>query len=100
MEEQKVDISEFLSHTLEIQQNLQASLTNLEARSRRINMHIHGIPEGSEGDNMQSFVEKFYYIWTSSPWEQTWNSALLQIPQIQNTKGVKSNIYNSFFPGI
>ncbi len=59
MEEQSTEISELLSHTLEIQQSIQTQLTDLEARSRRNNIRIHGIPEGSEGDDIQDFVEKF-----------------------------------------
>lgn len=59
VEEQNTDISELLSYTLEIQQSIQTQLTDLEARSHRNNIHIHRIPEGSEGDDIQSFVEKF-----------------------------------------
>lgn len=59
VEEQSAEISELLSHTLEIQQSMQAQLTDLEARSRRNNIRIHGIPEGSEGEYIQDYVEKF-----------------------------------------
>lgn len=59
MEEQGAENSELLSHTLELQDKLQARLTDLESRSRRINIRIHGIPEGAEGDNIQEFLETF-----------------------------------------
>jgi len=59
VEEQNAAISELLSHTLEIQQSMQTQLTDLEARSRRNNIRIHGIPEGSEGEDIQDYVEKF-----------------------------------------
>ncbi|KAI3358297.1 hypothetical protein L3Q82_014671 [Scortum barcoo] len=59
MEEQSAEISKLLSHTLEIQQSIQTQLTDLEAQSRRNNIRIHGISEGSEGEDIQDFVEKF-----------------------------------------
>lgn len=58
VEEWSADTRELFSHTLEFQESIQTRLTDLEARSRRNNMRIHGIPEGAEGDNIQDFVEK------------------------------------------
>ena len=34
-------------------------LTDLEACSRRNNVRIYGIPEGTEGNNIQQFIENF-----------------------------------------
>lgn len=59
VEEQSADISELLSHTLEVQQSIQTQLTDLEARSHRNNIRIHGIPEGSEGEDIQDSLQKF-----------------------------------------
>lgn len=67
VEEQGAEIGELLSRTLEIQQSIQTQLTDLEARSRRNNIRIHGIPEGSEGDDIQDFVEKFIKSELSPP---------------------------------
>lgn len=52
--------AEALTYTLELQQTLQAQPTDLEAHSHRNNIHIHGIPEGAEGNNMKTFLEKFF----------------------------------------
>lgn len=48
-----------ISHLLGIQDIFQARLSELEGHSRRNNIHIHRIPEGTEGDNMQAFLENF-----------------------------------------
>ena len=40
------------------QEALQAKLTELEARSRRNNLRIYGVPEESEGSNVLEFVTK------------------------------------------
>uniref|UniRef100_A0A3Q2QPH0 L1 transposable element RRM domain-containing protein n=1 Tax=Fundulus heteroclitus TaxID=8078 RepID=A0A3Q2QPH0_FUNHE len=53
------DVKDVLGHTLLLQEDLQARLSDLEARSRRNNIRIHGIPEGEEGDSMQVFIENF-----------------------------------------
>lgn len=47
MEDCNADNAEALTYTLELQQTLQAQLTDLEARSRRNNIRIHCIPEGA-----------------------------------------------------
>lgn len=67
MEEWSADAKEVLSHTLELHQSIQAQLTDLEARSRRNNIRIHGIPEGVEGDNMKTFLEEFIKTELSLP---------------------------------
>ncbi|XP_023646714.1 iron-sulfur cluster transfer protein NUBPL isoform X3 [Paramormyrops kingsleyae] len=48
--------SDALLDVLEKQREMQEKLTDLEARSRRNNLRIYGIPEGSEGSNLQEFV--------------------------------------------
>lgn len=67
MEEQGAENSELLSHTLKLQDKLQARLTDLESRSRRNSIRIHGIPEGAEGDNLQEFLETFIKAELSLP---------------------------------
>lgn len=59
MEEISTDVKEMLSHTLELQEHIQTQLEDLEARSRRNNIRIHGILEGSEGENITDFIEGF-----------------------------------------
>lgn len=58
-EEWSVDIREALSQSLQAQESLQLKLTDLEARSRRNNVRIYGIPEGTEGNNIFQFIENF-----------------------------------------
>ena len=60
VEDRNTDNAEALTYILELQQTLQTQLTDLEARSRRNNLRIHGIPEGAEGDNMKTFLEDFF----------------------------------------
>lgn len=59
MEAFSADARDVLSHTLELQENLQARLVDLEARSRRNNIRIHGIEEGAEKDDILAFVDAF-----------------------------------------
>ncbi|CAI5638836.1 unnamed protein product [Oreochromis niloticus] len=59
VEEVTVDLKDVLGHTLQLQEDLQTRLSDLEARSRRNNIRVHGIPEGEEGDNMLEFMENF-----------------------------------------
>lgn len=49
---------EVLLSVLKEQRRLQEKVTDLESRSRRNNIRLYGIPEGSEGDSMTTFVEK------------------------------------------
>lgn len=60
VEESHAEAAEMLTYTLELQKSIQTQLTDLEARSRRNNIRIHGIPEGAEGDNMKTFLEEFF----------------------------------------
>ncbi|KAL0148768.1 hypothetical protein M9458_055946 [Cirrhinus mrigala] len=48
--------SDALLDILEKQREMQEKLTDLESRSRRNNLRIYGITEGSEGSNLQEFV--------------------------------------------
>lgn len=59
MEEWSAESREVLSYTLELQESIQAHLTDLEAQSRRNNIRIHSIPEEAERGDMQEFLEKF-----------------------------------------
>lgn len=58
-EEWSADFREALSQSLQAQESLQLKLTDLEARSRRNNVRIYGIPEGTEGNNIFQFIENF-----------------------------------------
>ena len=58
IEEWDAAAKEALTQALETQDNLQAKLTDLEARSRRNNLRIYGVPEESEGSNLAEFVTK------------------------------------------
>lgn len=60
VEESHAEHAEMLMYTIELQKSIQAQLTDLEARSRRNNIRIHGIAEGAEGDNMKTFLEQFF----------------------------------------
>lgn len=59
MEAFSTDARDILSHSLGIQEQLQTRLEDLEARSRRNNLRIHGIEEEAEGDDITGFVERF-----------------------------------------
>lgn len=59
MEEWSTEAMEALSQALNAQENLQAKLTDLEARSRRNNIRLYGVPEGAEGDNTEEFIGGF-----------------------------------------
>lgn len=59
MEAFNTDARDVLSHSLELQEQLQTRLEDLEARSRRNNIRIHGIEEEAEGDDITDFVERF-----------------------------------------
>ncbi|KAJ8349741.1 hypothetical protein SKAU_G00248710 [Synaphobranchus kaupii] len=50
--------SDALIQALEKQEVLQAKLTDLEACSRRNNLRIYGVPEGSEGNDLPEFVTR------------------------------------------
>ncbi|CAM4611372.1 unnamed protein product [Leuciscus chuanchicus] len=57
LEENTAELKEVLGQSIQIQENLQERLLDLEARSRRNNIRIFGIPEGCEENNAQEFVE-------------------------------------------
>lgn len=59
METFSADARDVLAHTLELHEHLQERLADLETRSRRNNIRIHGIEEGAEKDDMPGFVEGF-----------------------------------------
>lgn len=44
VEESHTETTEMLAYTLKLQKSIQAQLTDREARSRRNNIQIHGIP--------------------------------------------------------
>lgn len=58
IEEGDMATRDALIQALENQEALQAKLTDLEARSRRNNLRIYGVPEGSEGSNLPEFVAR------------------------------------------
>lgn len=62
MEAFSADAREVLTHTLDLQEHLQEKLVDLEARSRRNNIRIHGIEEGAEKGDMFGFVENFIKV--------------------------------------
>lgn len=53
------DFKKALSQSLQAQESLKMKLTDLEARSRRNNLHIYGITEGIEENNIQQFIDNF-----------------------------------------
>ena len=59
MEESSAMAKDVLSQTLINQQQTQAKLIDLEARSQRNNICVFGIPEDAEGSNLQEFMESF-----------------------------------------
>lgn len=67
LEEWSAEARDVLSQTLDIQQKMQIKLTDLEARSRRNNMRLYGIPEEAEYDNVQEVVENLIKTELSLP---------------------------------
>ncbi len=59
IEEWTPDITEALTQSLQTQESLQMKLTDLEAHTRWNNLCVYGIPEGSEGNNIQQFIDDF-----------------------------------------
>ena len=53
-----MEAKDALLTTLREQRKLQDKLTDLEGRSRRNNVRIFGVPEGTEGDSVTRFVEE------------------------------------------
>ena len=58
LESFNMEAKDALLATLREQKKLQDKLTDLEGRSRRNNVRIFGVPEGSEGDSVIRFVEE------------------------------------------
>ncbi|KAM4570544.1 uncharacterized protein V3H82_010339 [Fundulus diaphanus] len=52
------EVTEVLCNSLEQQTELQRKVMDLEAKARRNNMRIFGLPEGEEGDSLPQFIEK------------------------------------------
>uniref|UniRef100_A0AAV2KYN2 L1 transposable element RRM domain-containing protein n=1 Tax=Knipowitschia caucasica TaxID=637954 RepID=A0AAV2KYN2_KNICA len=59
MEEFSADVKDALEHTLQLQLELQTRLTDIESRTRRNNIRVHGIVEEVEGTSVQTFMETF-----------------------------------------
>ena len=59
MEEWNTMAKDVLFQTLISQDQIQAKLTDLEARSQRNYICVFGIPEDAEGRNLQEFSESF-----------------------------------------
>lgn len=57
LEENITEFKEVLGQSIQIQEDLQERLLYLETCSHRNNMRIFGIPEGSEGNNVQERVK-------------------------------------------
>lgn len=59
LEERNHNLEDSLRQLQQKQELMQTKVTDLEARSRRNNIRIYGIPEGEEESNMMDFVVKF-----------------------------------------
>lgn len=53
------ELRDALLHSLKQQKLLQVKVTDLEGRSRRNNIHIYGIKEGTEGSSILTFIDNF-----------------------------------------
>lgn len=58
LEERNIDLEDSLRQMQHKQDLMQTKMTDLEARSRRNNIRIYGIPEGEEENNLMDFVVK------------------------------------------
>lgn len=59
LETVNTELRDGLLHSLKQQRSLQAKITDLEGYSRRNNIRIYGIKEGTEGPSMLTFIEGF-----------------------------------------
>lgn len=59
LESANTDLRDALLHSIRQQKTLQTHVTDLEGRSRRNNVRIYGIKEGSEGTSMATFINDF-----------------------------------------
>ena len=57
-EEWNADLKEILDSSLKQQRKLQEKVTDLEWRSRRNNIRVWGVPEGTEKDSTHEFIER------------------------------------------
>lgn len=57
-EEWNADLREILASSLKQQKRLQEKVTDLEGRSRRNNIRVWGVPEGTEKDSTPEFIER------------------------------------------
>ena len=69
LEERNLDLEDSLRQMQQKQETLQTKMTDLEARSRRNNVRIYGIPEGEEENNMMDFVAKLLKSELATPSE-------------------------------
>ncbi len=59
LQECNTDLENAFRQMKQAQESLQTKVTDLEARSRRNNICIYGVPEAEEENNMMNFVVKF-----------------------------------------
>ncbi|KAJ7991287.1 hypothetical protein DPEC_G00295770 [Dallia pectoralis] len=57
-EEWNADLKEVLVSSLKQQRRLQEKVTDLEGRSRRNNIRVWGVPEGTEKESVPKFIER------------------------------------------
>ncbi|KAI4891045.1 hypothetical protein NFI96_008640 [Prochilodus magdalenae] len=57
-EEWNADLKEILASSLKQQRKIQEKVTDLEWRSRRNNIRVWGVPEGTEKDSTHEFIER------------------------------------------
>lgn len=69
LEERNLDLEDSLRQMQQKQESMQTKLTDLEARSRRNNIRVYGIPEGAEDNNVMDFVVKFLESELATPSE-------------------------------
>lgn len=69
LEECNLDLQDSLRQMQQKQEIMQIKVTDLEARSRRNNIRVYGIPEGEEENNMMDFVDKLLKSELATPGE-------------------------------
>ena len=60
-EEWNAELKGILASSLKQQRRLQEKVTDLEGRSRRNNIRVRGVPEGTEKDSVPEFIEKLIH---------------------------------------
>lgn len=68
-EERSLDLEDSLRQMQQKQEIMQIKVTDLEARSRRNNIRVYGIPEGEEENNMTGFMDKLLKSELATPGE-------------------------------